>query len=151
MTPSPSDASADDEIVRHGVSICVFRGRDMLVVRRGKAPGIGRWAPVGGHIEAGETAEAAALREVGEETAVMCRLIGESSRRTIRGRDDEGRAIRVELIVFAAVWVAGEPVAGDDAAEARFVAPDDLAGLDLMDGVGPHVERARRLFEEGAR
>jgi 8-oxo-dGTP diphosphatase len=47
-----------------GVSICIFRADEVLLIERGKAPGIGRWAPVGGGIEPGETAEAAALREV---------------------------------------------------------------------------------------
>ncbi|MER2604592.1 MAG: NUDIX domain-containing protein [Siculibacillus sp.] len=143
--------SEAEPLVRHGVSVCVFRGDEVVMIRRGKAPGIGRWAPIGGHVEAGETPETAALRETREETAIECRLIGESSRRTIRGRDGDGREVRVELVVFAAAWVAGEPVAGDDAAEARFVAMEAVGALDLMDGVLPHVATARRLFDGSAR
>ena len=33
------------------------------------------------------------------------------------------------LIDYAARWVSGEPVAGDDAAEARFVRLDEVAAL----------------------
>ena len=46
------------------------------------------------------------------------------------------------LAVFAARWVEGEPVAGDDAADARFVPLDALDGLDLMPGVLPWIHRA---------
>ena len=53
----------------------------------------------------------------------------------------DGRLAMV-LAVFAARWVEGEPVAGDDAADARFVPLDALDGLDLMPGVLPWIHRA---------
>lgn len=135
-----------EPIARHGVSVCVFRDDAVLMIRRGKAPGIGLWAPVGGMIEPGETAAEAALRETLEETGVDCRLIGESGRRVIDRRDPDG-PVRIILTVHAAVWVAHEPVAATDAADARFVAMADLAGLDLVDGVLPYIAAARRLFD----
>ena len=140
--PSPPDA------VLHGVSVCIFRDRDVLMVRRGKAPGIGRWAPVGGAIEPGETAEAAALREVGEETAVAVRLVGRVGVREIVP-DPEARSpwASIRLEVFAARWLAGEPVAGSDAAEARFVAVEAIESFDLMPGVAPWITAAWRLFD----
>jgi 8-oxo-dGTP diphosphatase len=143
MTPAPpSDA------VLHGVSVCIFRDREVLMVRRGKAPGIGRWAPVGGGIEPGETAEAAAAREVTEETAVTMRLVGRVGVREIVP-DPEARSpwALIRLEVFAAVWIAGEPIAGSDAAEARFVAVDAIGSFELMPGVAPWIEAARRLFD----
>ena len=136
------------EAVLHGVSVCIFRDRDVLLVRRAKAPGIGRWAPVGGGIEPGETAEAAAAREVAEETAVEMRLVGHVGTREIvpePAAASPWAAIRLE--VFAAVWLAGEPVAGSDAAEARFVAVAAVESYDLMPGVAPWIAAARRLFD----
>jgi 8-oxo-dGTP diphosphatase len=128
------------------VSVCIFRADEVLLIERGKAPGIGRWAPVGGGIEPGETAEAAALREVAEEVAVTIRLIGRVGTREIRPDPvpTEGPR-RILLEVFAADWVAGEPTAGSDAAAARFVAVDRLSDLPLMPGVEPWIRAARRL------
>ncbi len=135
-----------------GVSVCVFRDDDVLLVERGKAPGIGRWAPVGGAIETGETAEAAALREVAEETAVEIRLVGRVGTREIVAPAEGTSAARIiRLEVFAARWIAGEPVAGDDAAAARFVGLAAIEDLPLMPGVAPWIRAARRLFDGASR
>ena len=142
-TPAPEPSSTF-----FGVSVCIFRAGTVLMVERGKAPGIGRWAPVGGGIEAGETAEAAALREVAEETAVEIRLIGRVGTREIVPQEAiAGVPGRILLEVFAARWVAGEPVAGSDARAARFVPLDRLDRLSTMPGVVPWIRAARRLFD----
>jgi len=55
---------------RVGVGVLVFRGgRVLLGLRRG-SHGAGTWAPPGGHLEFGETAEACARRELAEETGL---------------------------------------------------------------------------------
>lgn len=134
--------------VLFGVSVCVFIGGEVLLVQRAKAPGIGRWAPPGGGIEAGETAQDAALREVLEETAVEIELIGRVGRREIvPPAEAESRYARILLEVFAARWVSGEPVAGSDAGDARFVAMEAIEDLPLMPGVVPWIVAARRLFD----
>ncbi len=139
------DVPAATGIVLRVVSICLFRAETVLLVKRGRAPGVGRWAPVGGHVEAEETAEAAALRELREETGLDCRLAGICGEREIHHPDGSGLAM--VLTVFAAGWIGGEPVAGDDAADARFVALDDLEQVDLMPGVAPWIRAARALLD----
>lgn len=125
-----------------GVSICVFRGDEVVLVQRGKEPGYGRWALIGGHVEAGETDVEAARRETLEETGLSVDLVGVVGEREIF--DGEGR-LAITLTVFAARWIGEEPVAGDDAMAARFVALGAIEGYDLMAGVRPWIERARAL------
>lgn len=129
------------------VSICVFRGDAVLLVERGKPPGVGLWSPVGGRVEWGETLEAAALREVGEETGVACRIVGFSHIREIIHTERAPPGFHAVLAVHAAEWIAGEPVAGDDARDARFVALADLETLPLVEGVVPHIQQARTLVD----
>ena len=57
-------------------SAAVFRGGAVLIVQRGAGALKGMWSLPGGHIEAGETARAAALREVNEETGVTAEAAG---------------------------------------------------------------------------
>ncbi len=47
------------------------------------------------------------------------------------------------LIDYAARWTAGEPVAGDDARDARFFAPEEIPALGLWDETVRVIEAAR--------
>lgn len=107
------------------VGVVCLRGQDVLLIRRGRAPRLGEWSLPGGRIEAGERARDAALRELREETGIEARLLGLID--VVDGLFPESGAHYV-LIDFVAEWAAGEPVAGDDAAEARFFPlPDALS------------------------
>lgn len=56
------------------VAVFVFDAQDrVLLIRRAKEPAAGKWAPPGGFVDAGETLEEAAAREVFEETGVNVR------------------------------------------------------------------------------
>lgn len=66
----------------------------------------------------------AALRELQEETGVSAQLL-----RIVDVVDVIEPDFHYVLLPFAAVWQSGEPVAGDDALAARFVAQGDLAEL----------------------
>lgn len=105
-----------------GVGAVVFRGNEVLLIRRGKAPFIGQWSIPGGGLHEGERLEDAARREVMEETGVSVRLIGLIGvfEALPKMREGEGFLRHMLMIDYAAEWVAGEPVAGDDAAEAAF-------------------------------
>jgi len=119
-----------------GVGAVVFRGNDVLVIRRGKAPLIGQWSIPGGSLHAGERLEDAARREVMEETGVNIRLFGLIGvfEALPKMRDGEGYLRHMLMIDYAAEWVAGDPTAGDDAAAAAFVPYEEalaLVGWDL--------------------
>ncbi|MBX3476009.1 MAG: NUDIX hydrolase [Brevundimonas sp.] len=100
------------------VGVVCLRGDQVLLIRRGKPPRQGEWSLPGGRIEPGERAVDAALRELREETGVRADVVGLID--VIDGLFPEhGR--HYVLIDYAARWIDGEPVAGDDAAEAAFM------------------------------
>lgn len=103
----------------------------LLVVRRGRGPAAGRWSVPGGRVEAGETLAEAVVREVREETgleAVCGELVGWVE------RIGDGHHF-VILDFRVQVLDAGDPVAGDDAAEAAWVPLTEVADLALVDGL----------------
>lgn len=100
------------------------RGDEVLLIRRGRAPRLGEWSIPGGRVERGEALHDAGLRELLEETGVQAR-IGEllAVYEIIEPR------FHYVLIDYSAEWVSGEPVAGDDAIEARFMPFDEAMAL----------------------
>ena len=108
------------------VGVVCLRGDEVLLIRRGQPPRQGEWSLPGGRIEPGERAVDAALRELREETGVEAGIIGLID--VVDGVFPEAGRHYV-LIDYAARWLSGEPVAGDDAVEARFVALDQVEAL----------------------
>lgn len=108
------------------VGVVCLRGSDVLLIRRGKTPRQGEWSLPGGRIEPGERAVEAALRELREETGVEAVITGLID--VVDGLFPKAGRHYV-LIDYAARWVSGEPSAGDDALEARFVALDEVETL----------------------
>ena len=113
-----------------GVSTVIRRGDEVLLVRRGRPPARDLWAFPGGKVEFGESLAAAAAREVKEETGLTVTVAGPIDHAEILMRDDAGAVERhFVLLVFAASWEGGAPIAGDDAAEVRWVSRNDLGGF----------------------
>ena len=116
------------------VGALVVHGGAVLLVRRGRPPSRDVWAVPGGRVELGESLAEAVEREVREETGVTVRA-GEpvwSFDSVIRDRDVRIRYHYV-IVDLSADYLAGEPRGGDDAREARWVRPEEVAGFDVSE------------------
>ena len=131
MTPVPA------------VGVVCLRADEVLLIRRGTPPRLGEWSLPGGRIEPGERARDAAARELLEETGVTARIPGLID--VVDGLFPEAGRHYV-LIDYAASWVSGEPVAGDDAAEARFVSLAEARMLVAWDETRRIIDEATRML-----
>ncbi|ANK81749.1 MAG: hypothetical protein TEF_13790 [Rhizobiales bacterium NRL2] len=127
-----------------GIGAVIFRGDEVLIIRRGKPPREGQWSIPGGRQEWGETVAEAAAREVMEETAVHCRIRGLVDVVDGIGRDAEGAIeYHYTLVDMWGDWLAGEPVAGDDAAAACWMPTE--AALEAV--IWPETRRVIRAAQ----
>jgi len=147
----PSDFPA----VAVTVDLVVFTIRDgalaVLLVRRGIEPGAGRWALPGGFVRPDEDLDAAARRELDEETGLgTARLHLEQ----LASYGAPQRDPRMRVVTVAYLCLTPDPttpVAGGDAADVAWTAVADLDETDLafdhhrilVDG----LQRARAKLE----
>lgn len=111
-------------------AICV-QDDALLLIRRGHGPAAGRWSVPSGRIERGETAAEAVVRELMEETSLagVCGgLIGWAELIS-----DEAHFVVLNFEVI--MMDDGEPVAGSDASEARWVPLTEVEELNLTPGL----------------
>lgn len=134
-----------------GVGVIVFKGTDVLLVRRGNPPRIGEWSIPGGAQELGETVTEAAIREIREETGIEINVKGlVDVVDLIRPSDDPNRAgIRhhYTLVDLVATWSTGDPVAGDDVTEACWMPAEDISGLGLWSETVRVIGMARTMLD----
>ena len=127
-------------IVAVGAFVFDREGR-VLLVERGKPPGVGLWTVPGGRLEPRETLAQAVAREVREETGLIVE-VGTLACVVERMGDD----FHFVILDYLARTIGGELKAASDASAARFVTERELEQLPLTDGLIPLLERARATY-----
>src|ERR1700722_4594899 len=137
------------------VMLTLRHGRlSVLLVQRSGPPFAGAWALPGGFIQPTEDADTAALRELGEETALDAGGWHVEQLRSYSAPQRDPRMRVVSIAYLAVVPDIPVPPAGSDASAARFWPVDDVMtdagpalafdhGAIVRDG----VERARAKIE----
>ncbi|MDP2854950.1 MAG: NUDIX hydrolase [Smithellaceae bacterium] len=136
----PIIKKTEDQVLRDCCSIChcyfynnplpvvstiVDDSRQILLVKRDRAPFKGHWCLPTGFAETGESIEAAALRELKEETGLkgrITRLLDVDSYKSRFYGD-------LLFLTFVAEKTGGKLSAGDDSAQARFWPIDEIPPL----------------------
>ncbi len=104
-------------------------GRAILFIQRNQEPNRGHWTLPGGFVESEETADAAVVREVQEETGLHSAIVGLVG---FRNRSDPD--VNTSYAVFLLRMISGELIQGpsDEVIQRRFFTLTEVQTMDLL-------------------
>jgi len=125
----------------NAASVALLHRRQVLLIQRARAPWHGAWSLPGGRLEPGETAEACATRELGEELGLRVYALRPLARLLL------GEQRQFRLQVFGTEAFEGEIAPNAEIAAWRWVGPGEEAGLPTTPHLSDVLARAFRLFD----
>ena len=119
-----------------GVGVLLIRNKKLLLVKRKYNPDAGYWSIPGGHLDLGERVRKAAEREAYEETGFKVKATKLAGIIDKIMYDEEGNIeYHYVLLNYFVEQIEGdenqEPIADDDALDARFVPFNELKSYNL--------------------
>ena len=116
--------------------IAVNAQNEVLMVQRATEPAKGFWTYPGGKLEWGETLASGLQREFKEETGLDI-----SSQKLLSTYEiiNNNHYVILDYVVEVN---DGKPVAGDDAADCKWIPIDQLGSIPITEGVMPMLKKA---------
>ena len=141
--------ACDEPVYRNpkpAAGVLVVDGNSVLLIRRTNPPA-GVWSLPAGFLEADESPQAAAVRELAEETGLTAPVAAPTLFDTAFVDPDDAPTVLVVIYAVDRRETTGDPVAGSDAAAARFVTGEQLIDCDAIEpGYEATFRRAIREF-----
>jgi 8-oxo-dGTP diphosphatase len=133
-----------------GVGAIIIKGEEVLLARRGKEPGYGKWSIPGGAVKLGETLEEAVIREVREEVnlAIRVKEVVEVLERIFH--DPEGRVqYHYVLVDFLCEHLSGEGRPSSDALEVQWIPVSEIPHQPLPGKTKGVIQKAFEMRQRG--
>lgn len=152
MTASAHNQPAHADAPVKAASVLLFRGDDVLLIKRAGGANTGLWSAPGGHLATGETPLEAAHRELREETGLTATsLTALTTHGVVVPAGLGGGMASYEISVFMGTASDTDtPVAASDAAEAEFVPLALLHERTLTAGLADLIAGAAALLRSSA-
>ncbi|WP_368408734.1 NUDIX domain-containing protein [Haloarchaeobius amylolyticus] len=136
---------ACEQVVWHNpiptAGVAVVGDEGVLLGQRAVAPGVGEWGVPGGHMEADETPEEAAARELEEETGVSVDPDALTLLETFTTGPFAGKYIVSIGFAVRAEETTGEPEPLNEVLDVGWFTPESVAASDAV----LHEDHAQRL------
>lgn len=129
------------------VGVVVLAQDHVLLIQRGKPPRQGQWSIPGGAQHIGEKLPQTALREVKEESGLDVELGGLIDALDYIDHDAEGRVHHHYTLIdfWASANLDQKPIAGEDAAQAKWVPLKDIDQMGMWDETVRIIKQAAGL------